>query len=331
MGYGSGESTTHERRMDARALRFAIIFAVLLSAALLLGGFLIRAQLPHGVVPPLGGSPLPVPTFLGIGVVLILLLGAGLGSQGARISLPSTARRVLLGVAVALQLGVFTLFVATLLGQGAQGGLSPVRVDGFVLLMGCGLAAAMGVVLSMTFKPVEQWSAADDRAMEQELEAEKDPTASNDKLAYFLHPRSSVVIMILLTGILPGTFLALINPWIFVAAAVLALLVVGMLCATVEVDRAQLSVKLLGLVPVLIAPCEGLDAAVSLDIVAKDYGGWGLRKHSGSATFLTHSGAAVVLRQRDGGRVVVSAPDLDIADDLAQILNRRAGKAPGQH
>ncbi|MHA7270441.1 hypothetical protein [Arthrobacter sp. HLT1-20] len=331
MGYGSGEGTTRDRRMDARALRFAIIFAVLLSAALLLGGFLIRAQLPNGVVLPLGGSPLPVPLFLGIGVVLILLLGAGLGSQGARISLPSTARRVLLGVAVALQLAVFTLFVATLLGQGAQGGLPPVRVDGFVLLMGCGLAAAMGVVLAMTFKPVEQWSAADDRAMAQALAAQADPTAANDQLAYFLHPRSSVIIMILLTGILPGTFLALINPWIFVASAGLALLVVGMLCATVEVDRMQLRVKLLGVVPVLIAPCEGLDAAVSLDIVAKDYGGWGLRRHSGSVSYLTHSGAAVVLRQNDGGRVVVSAPDLDIADDLAQILNRRAGKAPGQH
>lgn len=331
MGHDGGNGTTHERRMDARALRFAIIFSALLSAALLLGGFLIRAQLPSGVVLPVGGSPIPVPLFLGVGVGLILLLGAGLGSQGARLALPAMSRRVLLGVAVALQLAVFTLFVATLLGQGGQGGLPPVRVDGFVLLMGCGLAGAMGVVLAMTFKPVEQWSAADDRAMAQALAAEKDPTAGNDQMAYFLHPRSSVIIMILLTGMLPGTFLALINPWIFVAAALLALLVVGMLCATVEVDRAQLTVKLLGVVPVLLAPCQGVDGAVSLDIVAKDYGGWGPRRHSGSATFLTHSGAAVVLRQSNGGKVVVSAPDLDVADDLAQILNRRAGKAPHEH
>lgn len=104
-----------------------------------------------------------------------------------------------------------------------------------------------------------------------------------------------------------------------------------MLCATVDVDRERLRVKLVGVVPVLLVPCQGVDGAVSLDIIAKDYGGWGLRRHSGTATFLTHSGAAVVLRQNDGGKVVLSAPDLDIADDLAQILNRRAGKPPQQH
>ncbi len=317
--------------MDARALRFAVIFAVLLSAALLLGGFLIRDRLPSGVVPPLGGSPIPVPVFLGWGVGLILLSGAGVGSQGARTALSATFRRVLLGTAVALELAVFTLFVATLLGQGGQGGLPSVRVDGFVLLMGSGLAAAMGIVLAMTFKPVEQWGAADDLALARALAAEADPTAGNDQMAYFLHPRSSVIIMILLTGILPGTFLALINPWIFLAAVVLALAVVGMLCATVEVDREQLRVKLVGVVPVLLVPCQGVDGAVSLDIIAKDYGGWGPRRHSGTATFLTHSGAAVVLRQSNGGKVVVSAPDLDIADDLAQILNRRAGKATHEH
>lgn len=326
MGYG----TAQERHMDARALRFAIIFALLLSAALLLGGFLIRSELPPGIVPPLGGNPLPVPLFLGIGVALILILGAGLGSQGARTALTTMSRRLLLGLAVALELAAFTLFVATLLGQSAAGTLTAVRVDGFVLLMGGGLALAMGVVLAMTFKPAEQWTRADDLALAKVLAGEEDPTASGDQLAYFLHPRSSVIIMILLTAILPGTFLALITPWIFLGAVILGVLAVGVLCATVEVDREQLSVKLLGIVPVLSVPCELVEAAVSLDIVAKDYGGWGLRKHSGSATFLTHSGAAVVLRHSDGGKLALSAPDLDIADDLAQILNRRAGKSPQQ-
>ena len=62
MGHNGGNGTAHERHMDARALRFAVIFAVLLSAALLLGGFLIRDQLPSGVVPPAGAAaPSPFP------------------------------------------------------------------------------------------------------------------------------------------------------------------------------------------------------------------------------------------------------------------------------
>ncbi|SEE08776.1 hypothetical protein SAMN04489740_0631 [Arthrobacter alpinus] len=328
MTRNGNRNTFSGRRLDARALRFAIIFPVLLAAALIIGSVLISAQLPHGMVFPWGGDSVGVTTFLTVGVAAIVLIGAGLGSQGARTSLPRTLRRVLLGLAMAAQLSAFTLFVAALLGQGAHGGLPPERVDGFVLLMGCGLAAAMGIVLAMTFKPDEQWTPADDLALAHMLEAQEDPTEANDKLAYFLHPRSSVILMILLAGILPGAFLALISPWILLATVLAALLAIGLLCATVTVDRTQLEVKLLGLVPVLVVPCQNLTAAVSLDILARDYGGWGPRKHSGSATFLSYSGAAVVLRLDDGGKAALSAPSLDIADELSTILNRRAGKAP---
>lgn len=331
MAFDGSHDSTHERPVDARALRFALIFPLLLSAALFLGGFLIKEQLPDGVLLLWGAAPIPVGSSLGIGAALIVLVGAGVGSQGARTSLPAMSRRILLGVGMTLQLGVFTFFVAALLAQGAPGELPAARVDGFVLLMGCGLAMAMGVVLAMTFKPAEQWSAADDKVLARLLDAEADPAAINDTLAYFLHPRSSVIIMILLAAVLPGALLALLSPWIFLVAVLLALLVIALLCATLQVDRRQLVVKLLGVVPVLAVPCQSVDASVSLDIVAKDYGGWGLRKHSGSATFLSYSGAAVVLRQKDGGKVVVSAPSLDLADELSAILNRRAGKSPGQH
>lgn len=324
---GSHDSTD-DRPVDARALRFALIFPVLLAAALFLGGFLIKGQLPDGVMLPTGGGPIPVPWFLSLGAAVIVVLGAGVGSQGARTSLPPLRRRILLGLGMTLQLAAFTFFVAALLGQGAPSGLPETPIDGFVLLMGCGLAMAMGVVLAMTFKPAEQWSAADDKVFARLLDAEADPTASSDSMAYFIHPKGSVTIMILLAAILPGALLSVISPWILLGAVVLALLVISTLTATVQVDRRQLSVKLIGLLPVLAVPCEGVAAAVSLDIIAKDYGGWGLRKHSGSATFLTHSGAAVVLRGNDGGKVVVSAPDLDLADDLSAILNRRAGKSP---
>lgn len=322
--------SSSERHLDVQALRFSLVFPGLLALGLVFGGLMLATKLPDGVVLPLGGNPVPVPLFLGVGVASIILVGASLGSQGARTTLPRMLRRIVLGLAVTLQLSVFTLFVAALLGQGARGQLTPERVDDYVLLMGCGLALAMGVVLALTFKPDEQWTSADDGAFAALLSAEADPQAAQDKLAYFLHPRSSVVIMILLAAIMPGAFLALISPWILLALVVAALVVIAMLCATVEVDRERLIVKILGVIPVLVAPCEGVAAAVSLDIVAGDYGGWGLRKHSGSATFLARSGAAVVLRANDGGKVVVGAPSLDVADELSEILNRRAGKTPQQ-
>ncbi|MGA7205321.1 MAG: hypothetical protein WBX27_11890 [Specibacter sp.] len=319
-----------DRHIDARALRFALIFPCLLSAGLVGGGLLVDAQLPHGVVLPTGGNPLPLAVFLVVAVVVTLLLGAGIGSLGARTTLSRTLRRVLLGVAMALQLASCTLFAAALLGQSGQGGVPTVRVDGYVVLMGCGLAAAMGVVLALTFKPDEQWGASDDAALARVLELESDPTAANDRLAYAIHPRSSVIIMILLAGVFPGAILAVVSVWFLLGTTVLALLVVAALCATVHVDRRQLTVKLAGLVPVVVVPCTDVAAAVSLDIKAGDYGGWGLRKHSGSETFLAYSGAAVVLRTAAAGRVVLNAPNLDAADELAAILNRRAGKAPGQ-
>ncbi|MGO4382923.1 hypothetical protein [Specibacter sp. RAF43] len=314
------------RRVDARALRFAIIFPVLLCLGLVIGGLLLAGALPRGVELPTGGGPLPVPAFLAVAVALTLLLGIGVGTQGARTTLPRQLRRVLLGVGMALQLASATLFAAALLGQSVQGGAAVQRVDGYVALMGCGLAAAMGVVLALTFKPDEQWTPADDAALAEVLDLEADPDAARDRLGYVIHPRSSVIIMIVLCGLLPGSVLSILSPWLLLVTTLVAVAVVGALCATVHIDRTALTVKLAGLLPVLVIPCTGIDAAVSLVVAARDHGGWGLSRRGGSASFLAASGAAVVLRQGDGGRAVVGAPDLDTADAAAAILNRRAGK-----
>lgn len=331
MTFDGSHDDTGRWHLDARALRFALIFPALLAVALVVGGVLMGPELDDGVLPPWGGGRMSLTSFLVLGAATVIVLGAGIGFFGARTTLPRPLRRILLGVAMALQLGAGTLFAATLLGQASLGGLPSVRVDGYVLLMGTGLSAAMGLVLALTFKPDEQWTAGDDAAFARALASEADPTAANDTMAYLIHPRSSVIMMIVLAALLPGALLALLSPWILLALAVAALIVIVVMSAVVDINRRQLSVKVLGIIPVLVVPCEHVAAAVSLDIVARDYGGWGLRRHSGSATYLTYSGAAVVLRMNDGGKVAVSAPNLDVADDLSAILNRRAGKTPAQH
>lgn len=327
----SAAENSKERRIDARALRFAIIFPVLLCLGLVGGGLLLARALPDGAELPTGGGTLPLPVFLAVAVAVTLLLGIGVGGMGARTTLPRNLRRVLLGTGMALQLGSVTLFAAALLGQSGQGGAAAQRLDGYVVLMGCGLAAAMGVVLALTFKPDEQWTGTDDAALAEVLELEADPTVANDRLVYAIHPRSSVVVMILLAGILPGAVLTVVSAWFLAAFVAAAVLAIGALCATVHVDRRRLVVKMAGVVPVIVTACTDVEGAVSLDVKAGDYGGWGLRRHSGSESFLAFSGAAVVLRTVQAGRVVLSAPNLDAADDLAAILNRRAGKRPGQH
>lgn len=102
----------------------------------------------------------------------------------------------------------------------------------------------------------------------------------------------------------------------------------GALTALVEADRVGVRVQLAGVVPVMNAACVDIDGAVSLNVSAGHHGGWGLRHHSGSASFLAASGAAVVVRRTDGTSLVIGAPELDTADTLEALLNRRAGKRP---
>jgi len=277
---------------------------------------------------PAGGDSVPLAVFLAVGAGAVLLPALVVGIPATRTALPRTLRRIMLGITMALQLSVFSLFVSAILAQGAPaGGAPPERFSSFVFLMGSGLSAAMGVVLGMTFKPDEQWTRQDDAALEAMLEGEADPSAAADRLLFFVHPRSSVVTMILLFGILPGGLLTLVSPWLWLAMIVLASLVCASLCASVHVNRAELRVKLAGILPVIVIPVSHVDAAVSLQVTARDYGGWGLRKHSGEQTFLAGSGAAVVLRMDDGGRAVIGTPNLDVADEVAALLNRRAGKS----
>lgn len=322
MASQSSPRPARERHFDARALRFVIIFPLLLIAALSGGAFLLRASFAEGAVLPAGGDPVPLVVFLTVGAGSVLLPAVAVGVPATRRVLPSVVRRSLMGVTMALQLAVFSLFVAALLGQGAHAqGLPPERVSGFVFLMGSGLSAAMGVVLGMTFKPEEQWTRADDLALAQIL------SGTNERLQYFVHPRSSVIVMILLIGVLPGGLLALITPWLGLLTVVLALFAIGNLCASVELDHAELRVKLAAVLPVIAIPVQEVDSALALAVLARNYGGVGLRKQSGREGFLASSGAAVVLRMGDGGTAVIGAPNLDVADEVARLLNRGAGKS----
>ncbi|WP_427018150.1 hypothetical protein ACQCSX_06050 [Pseudarthrobacter sp. P1] len=310
--------------LDKRALRFAIGFPLALALAFFAAGFTFHNEVPQGVVLPTGGYPLALPAYLAVGAGAIALAGVGISSQGARTVLPRLLRRIVMGAGMSIQLTIAALFASALAAQAGTSEAPSQRLDATVLAMGSGAAVALGVTLAMSFKPDEQWTRADDAELGRVL----DPALAADSVEYWVHPRSSVVIMILLLGILPAMFLGLLSPWLGVASVAAALIAIGALSALVTADRSGVKVRLAGLLPVMGAACVDMDAAVALNVSAGRHGGWGLRHHSGSASFLAASGAAVVVRLNDSTSLVIGAPNLDTADVLEALLNRRAGKRP---
>ncbi|MCU1571954.1 MAG: hypothetical protein JWO93_36 [Micrococcaceae bacterium] len=316
--------STGNDHIDVRALRFAIGFPVLLAALFAVSGLLLRNDVRLGVVLPWGGDALPIGGYLAVAAVLIAVVGTGIGTQAARTRLPAALRRVLLAGATGVALLLTTLFASDLVGQAGRSDTPRVQFDSIVLAMGSGASLALAVVLGFAFKPDEQWTRRDEEALQYEL----DPDLARDRQAYWLHPRSSVVIMILLAGVFPGALLALLQPWLGLLLPVLAVLILLFLSARVEADRSGVVVRIAGAVPVLRLRALAIEAAAPTVVTAARYGGWGYRRRAGSASYLAASGPAVAVRLSDGGGAVLGAPDAETADNLAALLNRRAGRDP---
>ncbi|MDJ0357003.1 hypothetical protein [Paenarthrobacter sp. PH39-S1] len=309
----SGEN----RGTDRRALRFAIIFPLLLAISFGLAGYTLRGEIPLGAVLPFGGSPLPAVGYLAFSAGCIALAGIAFGSQAARTSLPRTARRALLGTAFTAELFLTSLFGSTLVAQAGAGRHPGPQPDPIVLAMGSGAALALGVVIALVYQPAEQWTQRDEEALRVEL----DPALARNRLMYWVHPRSSVLIMILLAGALPGVLIALALPWLGALVLALALAAVVFLTALVDADRDGATVLIAGVVPALHCRAADVQAAAALDTRARDYGGWGLRRRGGTVSYLAASGPAVVVRLESGTAAIIGAPDTDRAEALAALLN----------
>ncbi|MBG0740929.1 hypothetical protein IV500_16255 [Paeniglutamicibacter antarcticus] len=308
--------------VDKRALRFTVIFPLVLAICFGLAGYTLRGEVPKGALLPFGGSPLTPVGFLGVGAACIAIVGIALGTQAARTSLPRAVRRLLLGAAFAAELFLTALFGSTLVAQAGSGGVPSGQPDPVVLAMGSGAALSLGVVIAMVYKPEEQWTRHDDEALLVAL----DPELARNRLMYWIRPRSSVLIMILLAGVLPGALIAVALPWLGALVFGLALAVIFSLTALVDADRDGARVLLAGVLPVLRAPASTVEAAAVLDTRARDYGGWGLRRRDATASFMAASGPAVVVRLENGSAVIIGAPSREVGDELATLLNKYAGR-----
>ena len=322
---------TFRDSLDTRALRFALFFPLLLAIGFVVCAQMLRNSLPDPVAVMWnadGGSAFaPFGAYVAGGAAMITLFGWLAFMQAVPLSRPVVMRRVMMGLGLMVSLFVTTVLAAGLVGQSGIGEARLSHVDPIVLAMGSGGALALGVVMMFAFKPDARWTPEDDQALETERMLLADPDLTRDTLRIWVHARSSVFIMIIVSALFPAALIAVALPWLGALVAAVALLGAGFLFARVRADRGGLRVLAGGLVPVLRVPAVDIAAAAPADVKAADYGGWGLRHHDDATAMLVSSGPAVVVRKLNGGRVALSAGTAAAADTLAGILNRAAARA----
>ena len=319
--------------VDAKALRFAIGFPVVLAGAFVFCASLLRPDLPE----PLairwtddGGAAFATfGAYVGAGAGMILLFGWLVLCQAVPLGRPVVMRRIMMGAGLFLSLFITSALAAGLVGQAGLADARGSRVDLTVLALGSGAAVALGVIMGFVYKADRQWSQDDDRALEAAIARELDPDLTRDSIRLWVHARSSVFVMIAIASLFPAALIAIAVPWLGVLLVTAAVCGAAFLIARVKADRAGLKVLLAGVVPVMDIPAGAISAASAADVRAADYGGWGYRNHGETAAMLVSSGPAVVVSKTDGRRLAVSGGSEDSAARLAEVLTRVAARAHG--
>ncbi|SDW46941.1 hypothetical protein SAMN04487912_10324 [Arthrobacter sp. cf158] len=317
--------------VDFRALRFAVAFPLLLAVGFVVCAQMLRNSLPNPVAVMWnadgGTSFAPFAAYVAGGAALIVCCGWAAFLQSVSLSRPVIMRRVMMGLGLMVSLFMTTVLAAGLVGQSGAADARGTHVDPVVLAMGSGAALALGIVMMFAFKPDPRWTREDDAALQAELRLLEDPDLASDTLRMWVHARSSVFIMIIVSAVFPAALIAVAVPWLGALVAVAALVGAGFLFARVRADRGGLQVFAGGIVRVLTVPAVEIAAAAPAEVKAADYGGWGWRHHDDATAMLVGSGPAVVVRKLNGGRVALSAGTQASADKLAGILNRAAHRA----
>jgi len=320
--------------VDAKALRFAVGFPVLLAAAFVVSALLLRPDVPDPMAVrwsdagPAGFAPFS--SFVTFGGLIIAVVGWLALGQAAPLGRPAVMRRIMMGAGLSINLFVTTALAAVLVGQAGIADVREARLDMTVMALGSGAALTLGVIVGFVFKADEQWSIDDDRALQEALERELDPELAADSVRLWVHARSSVFVMLGVASLFPAALISIAVPWLGALLVVLAVLAAAFLFARVIVDRSGLRVFIAGFVRVMEVPAAAISSAAPADVRAADYGGWGYRHHGGTTAMLVSSGPAVVVNRADGKKVAVSSGSTDSAERVAAVLSRVAARARGE-
>ena len=314
-----------EQRWDHRALRFGILFPVLLGGGFALAAFTFRGRVPEPVAwlwdADGGRAFVPFAGYLAGGAGLVAVAGALACLPAARLSRPPIARRITMGGGIGLSMFLTTVLAAGLMGQVGLADAHGSRPDAIVLAMGSGATLALAVVMMMAFKPDEQWSPRDEAA----LLAELDPERTRSTFVYWAHARSSVFVMLGVVVVQTSLLLLLVAPWGSALLTLAGLVAAGSLVLRVSVSPERVRLRAGGIVPVLsFAPTAVLRAG-SRDVAAREFGGWGYRRRGADTSVLVASGHAIEVLLDDGRRCAFSGRDAETSQRVLEVLRASSG------
>jgi hypothetical protein len=251
-------------------------------------------------------------------VVLSLLL-AGMGWL-----LPADGRRLMAVVDGATSGFVGVVLFGAILGQRgvtdpAQATLSP-----WLFVASAATGTVLGAV-AWTLNPVLARTARTVTGMPSD--APRIPAGASERLVWFGWTASGRwVVWVCLGLVVLGWVVAVIAaPWATIGPALGIVLVLLSARARVAVDADGLRVTSAGVLPWFRVPLDTVAYADRSELRAlREFGGLGLRFRPGARAFVTRTGEALRVVQRDGTQTYVS---MDEAEEAAAVLNTLVRRA----
>jgi hypothetical protein len=226
---------------------------------------------------------------------------------------------------VALMSGFLgTVLYGALLSQRGVSDASAATLSPWLFPLGIVVGAVLGAVAWM-LNPVLSQPIPVATAMP--ADAPRIPRAEGERLAWFGWTAAGHWVYWLAAGLAAlGCLVAVLaSPWAALGPALGVVLLLLVAHARVVVDADGLTVTSAGVVRWLRVPLDAVAYAERSELHAfREFGGFGLRFRAGERAFVTRTGEALRIVQRDGTRTYVS---MDDPDEAAAVVN--ALVAPG--
>ena len=248
--------------------------------------------------------------------VIVTVIGGLLGLAG--LLLPPDGRRVMAAVVGALSGFLGTVLFGALIGQRGVPDASAATLSSWVFVLGL-VAGALLAVLAWLLNPVPPRPHLPPVAVPPD--APRLPVAEGERLVWFGWTASAPWIGWIAVGlVVVGCVVAVTAaPWAAIGPAIAIVILLLSAHPRVVVDADGLHVTSAGFLRWLTVPLSEIAYADRSELHAlRDFGGLGLRFRTDERAFVTRSGEALRVVQRDGTRTYVS---MDDAADAAAVLN----------
>jgi hypothetical protein len=225
-----------------------------------------------------------------------------------------------------LGISLGTVLFGSLLGQRGVTDPSAATLSPWLFLLGALIGAALGAV-AWRLNPVLPRPDSGDAAMP--ADAPRIPLGDGERLVWFGWTAAGAWVVWIALGLAGlGCLVAVVAaPWAAVGPALGIVLLLLVAHARVVVDADGLRVTSAGIVRWLRVPLSSVAYAERSELHAfREFGGLGLRFKSDERAFVTRTGEALRVVQRDGTRTYVS---MDGAEEAAAVLNALVTRGVG--